>query len=69
MMGALGPLFDKARLKALQERREWLLNELDKLPPHSRKRAGVEHLLQSTTAGIFVTERDLDEPPLHARQR
>lgn len=68
-MGALGPLFLNARLKVLQERRQWLLEELDKLPPQSRKRAGVEHLLQSTTAGIFVTERDLDRPPLNARQR
>jgi hypothetical protein len=59
-MSALGPLFDKARLKVLQERREWLLNELDSLPPHSRKRVGVEHLLHSTTTGIFIIERDLE---------
>ena len=68
-MGALLPLFEKAHLKALQERREWLLEELEKLPPHSRKRPGVEHLLHATTARIFMTERDLDRPPLNARQR
>lgn len=62
-MGALLPLFDKARLKALQERREWLLSELEKLPPHSRKRAGVEFVLQDTTAGIFMIERDLQCEP------
>lgn len=68
-MGALGPLFEKARLKVLQERREWLLQELVKLPPHSRKRAGVEHLLNTTTVDVFVTTRDLDRPALDRRQR
>ena len=68
-MGALLPLFEKARLKVLQERREWLLEELKKLPPQSRKRVGIEHLLHSTTAGIFATERDLDRPALDRRQR
>ena len=58
-MGALGPLFSKAQLKALQERREWLVNELRRLPPKSRKRVGVEYLIQKTTTETFATENDL----------
>lgn len=58
-MGALGPLFEKAHLKELQERREWLVKELKSLPPQSRKRVGIEHLIQRVTTEVFATENDM----------
>jgi hypothetical protein len=59
MMAALLPLFEKAHLSELQARREWLSNELKKLPPHSRKRAGIEYLLANVTIEQFSVSRDL----------
>lgn len=57
------PLFRRAELDVLQERREALLKRLQRLRPHSHGRVALQDRLQAVTAEILKLETRTEKRP------
>lgn len=57
------PLFRRAELDALQERREALLKRLQGLRPHSHGRVRLQDRLQAVTAEMLKLETRTEKRP------
>ncbi|PZU17816.1 MAG: hypothetical protein DI589_25470 [Shinella sp.] len=57
------PLFRRAELDALQERREALLKRLQGLRPHSHRRVRLQDRLQAVTVEILALETRSERRP------